>query len=177
MPLASVVVASTGADREDRVALIPALALAVPVVLAFFVLCAFVIAEAAGARPFAVAPDANVAEATAFGDAGQALAFIASGQDPNHRWTVRQDLVDSRGALNLTAIQAAILARRPELVELLLRHGARADDPEGLACLAQAVGKGAELLPSVFGARNTDYYHGPPIGGREALAQCGFPFD
>jgi hypothetical protein len=155
----------------------PSVALAVPVVSAFLALGAFVIAEAAGARPFAVAPAANVSEAMAFGDAGQALVFIASGQDPNYRWTVRQDLVDSRGALHLTAVQAAVLARRPELVEFLLRHGARADDPEGLACLAQAVGRGAELPPSVFGATNTDYYHGPPIGGREALAQCGFPSD
>jgi hypothetical protein len=161
----------------ERISLLPALAVAVPAVVAFLALAVFVVGEAGGAQPFAVAPAANVAEAVVSGDAGQALAFIMLGQDPNQRWPIRRDLLDSRGVVHVTAIQAAILGRRQELVGLMLRHGARPETPEGLACLAQAVEKGEELQPSVFGVADREYYRGPRIGGMEALSRCGFPAD
>jgi len=162
---------------EGEIALLPALALIVPALSAAALLALFVVAEVAGLRPLASAPDANVAEAVAWGDAGQALAFIMSGQDPNERWAIRQDLLDSRGELHVTAIQAAVLSRRSELVALMLRHGGRAENPRGLACLSQAVGIGQLLPSSIFGVVEGDYYNGPQVGGMDALARCGFPSD
>ncbi len=162
---------------EERLSLLPALAVALPAVVAFIALGVFVASEAGGAQPFAVPPGSNVAEAVAWGDAGQALAFIMSGQDPNRRWPIRQDLLDSRGVVHVTAIQAAILARRPEIVGLMLRQGARPETPEGLACLAQAVDLGKQLEPSTFGVADRDYYRGPRISGMEALSRCGLPAD
>ena len=170
------VVERTDVIHEQRLALMPMLALFVPAAAAFIVLATFVTTEAAGFRPFALPPEANVAEALALGDAGQALAFITSGQDPNQRWVVREDLLESR-ELHVTAIQAAILSRHPELVGLLLRHGAQVDTPRGLACLAQSVDMGSALKPSTFGAPDGEYYQGPFIGGEYALARCGFPAD
>jgi hypothetical protein len=160
-------------EASPAAAMMPLLAIALPALCAFMLLVVFVIAEAAGANPIATAPDANVAEAIAFGDAGRALAFIMSGQDPNQRWTVRQDLLDDRGPLQVTAVQAAILSRRWELVELMLRHGARADSPRGLACLSQALGIGERVPPSVFGLPGDTYYEGPRTDGGEALERCG----
>jgi hypothetical protein len=160
-----------------RIALMPAVAATVPAAAAVVLLAIFVTAEAAGLRPFASPPDANVAEAVAWGDAGQALAFIASGQDPNARWTIRQHVLDSHGDLHVTAVQAAVLSRRAELVELMFRHGARPDNPRGLACLAQAVGAAASLPPSVFGVADGEYYRGPSTGDMEAVALCGLPAD
>ena len=164
--------------RSDAVVpLTAALALAAPVLLAFCLLLAFVVAEVAGASPFAIDRPRNVAETAAFGDAAGLLALIAQGQDVNARWEVRQDLLDSRGPQRVTAMQAAILMRRPEAVQLLLRRGARAGQPKELACLAQAVGVGRELPPSVFNAPDGRYYDGSPLGGIDALMRCGIPFE
>ena len=152
--------------RSDAVVpLTAALALAAPVLLAFCLLLAFVVAEVAGASPFAIDRPAGL------------LALIAQGQDVNARWEVRQDLLDSRGPQRVTAMQAAILMRRPEVVQLLLRRGARAGQPKELACLAQAVGVGRELPPSVFNAPDGRYYDGSPLGGIDALTRCGIPFE
>jgi hypothetical protein len=112
-----------------------------------------------------------------FGNAGEVLGFISSGQDPNQRWFIRPNLLDAGGAMHVTAVQAAILARRPEVVSLLLRRGARAENPAALVCLAQVVGKGTELPPDVFGITPTGYYEGPRLGGREALTTCGLLID
>jgi hypothetical protein len=164
-------------NADERLSLLPAMAAVLPVIVAFIALAVFVVCEVGGARPFAVAPDANVAEAVAFGDAAQALGFVMTGQDPNQRWPIRQNLLDSRGVVHVTAIEAAILARRPELVGLMMRQGARPEMPEELACLAQAVHMEKALPPSTFGIAAGDYYRGPLIEGMEALARCGFAAD
>lgn len=164
-------------NADERLSLPLALAAVVPTAVAFIALVTFVVGEAGGAKPYAVAPGANVAEAVAFGDAAQALGLLMAGQDPNQRWPIRRDLLDSRGVVHVTAIQAAILARRPELVGLMLRHGARPEAPEDLACLAQAVDMRKELQPSTFGVADREYYRGPRLSGGDALSQCGFPAD
>jgi hypothetical protein len=182
MKTAAAVAYSEEPDHQDCIPIVAVVAMLVPVVVAFSLLIVFVVAEATGARPFAVAPSANVSEAAAFGNAGEVLGFISSGQDPNQRWFIRPNLLDA-GAMHLTAVQAAILARRAEVVSLLLRRGARAESPAALACLAQVVGRGTELPPDVFGITATDYYEGPRfyegprLSGREALTRCGLLFD
>jgi hypothetical protein len=152
-------------------------AVSVPVVTSFCLLLGFVAAEVTGARPLAVAPPDNVAEAAAFGDAARVLAFIARGDDVNHRWETRADLFDSRGPMRVTAVQAAILQRRAEMVALLMRRGARPDDARALACLAQAVGQERAVPGTIFGAGDARHYDGPVIGGRDAFVACGLPFE
>jgi hypothetical protein len=160
-----------------RVPLAALLAASVPVLAGFSLLLGFVIAEASGARPFARPPAANVAEAASYGEAAGVLGFIARGDDVNQRWDTRADLFDARGPMKVTAVQAAILQRRAEVVALLLRRGARAENPTALACLAQAVGQERELPPSVFGMAERRYYDGPVVGGRDAFVACGLPFE
>jgi hypothetical protein len=159
-----------------RVSLAAVIAVGVPVLAGFCLLLGFVVAEAVGARPFAAPPFDNVSEAAAFGDAARVLAYIARGDDVNRRWGTRADLFDSRGPMTVTAVQAAILMRRPEMVALLLRRGARTDNARALACLAQAVGQERALPASLFGIADARYYDGPVIGGRDAFAACGLPF-
>lgn len=161
--------------RQDTIVPVAVVAGAAPACIAFCLLIGFAIAEASGVPLFAVAPPANVAEAAAYGDAARMLALQSSGQDVNRRWPTRPGLFDASSALEVTALQAAILTRRPEVAMLLLRRGARADNPAGLACLAQALEQGTDLPPAVFGAEARAYYTGPLTGGREALVTCGFP--
>jgi len=160
-----------------RLSVAALVAVSVPVVGLFCLLLGFVAAEVAGARPLAMAPPANVAEAAAFGDAARVLAFIARGADVNQRWDTRTDLFDSRGPMKVTAVQAAILQRRAEMVGLLMRRGARPDDARALACLAQAVGQERALPATIFGVDEVRYYDGPVIGGRDAFEACGLPFE
>src|SRR5438093_4924747 len=107
---------------------VPVVALAAvfaPAVVAFILLAIVVSGESAGFRPFAAQPLHNVAEAAATGDAAFVQAFIVRGGNLDSRWDVARDLLDSRSSLRVTPVEAAILARQPELVGLLLRRGAR----------------------------------------------------
>jgi hypothetical protein len=160
-----------------RIPIVAMAAILVPVSAAFCALLFFVVAEAAGARLFATAPPSNVAEAAALGDAARVVAFIGSGQSPDARWPVRRGLLDSQKPVRVTALQAAILSRSPEIAGLLLRHGAHVEHGESLACLAQADAIDRELPPATFGAAPAEYYRGPMIRGTEALARCGLEAD
>ena len=160
-----------------RVSLAAVIAVSVPVLASFCLLLGFVMAEVTGARPFAEPPFDNVSEAAAFGDAAGVLAFIARGDDVNRRWGTRADLFDSRGPMTVTALEAAILMRRAEMVALLLRRGARPDNARALACLAQAVGQERALPASLFGVADARYYDGPVVGGRDAFAACRLPWE
>jgi hypothetical protein len=160
---------------EEQMAVAPALAIALPIAAALFIIMLFVITEAAGLHLYTFAPAANVAAAVTFGDGARALALIADGQDPDQRWVVEKDAIDSRRALRVTAIAAAMVTRRPEFVGLILRHGAHPDAPARLACLAQAVGLEAEVKSSLSGVREGTYYTGPQLHSIEALDACGIP--
>jgi hypothetical protein len=145
------------AEPTGDVPVVALAAVSAPAV-AVLVLLAFVVGgEYAGLRPFAAEPSHNVAEAAAIGDAAFVQAFIVRGVDLDARWDVGRDLLDSRSSLRVTAVEAAILARQPALVGLLLRHGARSDSPMQTACLVRAVSNGG--------------------GGRDALSECGIPFE
>jgi len=178
MPLSKSVEYLPEVDRAPRIPVVVLVAVGAPVLMAFAGLFLFVAAEAAGAHPFAVPPAANVAEAAAYGDAARMLVLMNEGQDPNNRWEVRQGMFDARKSLHVTALEAAILARRAEVATLLLRRGASAGARgEAFACLAQAVSLGRELPPSTFGAVDREYYSGALIEGVQALSRCGLPLD
>ena len=101
----------------DVMAVAPLLA---PLAAAVWIL----IGWAAGANPFWPVPDLNVAEAAAVRDHAEVVRLIEAGQDPNRTWRVAPDLIDGSEHA-LTALEAAVEIRRLELVQLLLRHGAR----------------------------------------------------
>lgn len=164
-----------GVITGERMAVGPALSVAVPVATALLVIVLFVVTEAAGFHPYTVVPATNVAGAVTYGDGARALALIAEGQDPDERWVVQQDAIDSRRAVRVTAIEAAIVTRHWEFVGLMLRHGAHAKAPSRLACLSQAVGIGAQVKPSLFGVPDAVYYEGPQLHGIDALDACGIP--
>jgi hypothetical protein len=165
----------TGNIVKEQMAIVPALSIALPIAAALFIIMLFVVTEAAGWHPYTVAPAVNVAGAVTYGDGARALALIADGQDPDERWVVERDAIDSGRALRVTAIEAAMLTRRPEFVGLMLHHGAHPDAPSRLACLAQAMGLDAEVKPSLFGVRDGTYYTGPQLHSIEALEACGIP--
>src|SRR2546423_10553648 len=77
------VVVETGTGSRRGATRMAALAcVAVPPVVAFILVAAFVVAEAVGLRPLSVEP-ANVSAAAAGGPAATALPFIAGGAAPN----------------------------------------------------------------------------------------------
>jgi len=97
---------------------------AIPPIVGFVLLAAYVAAEALGFQGLA-RPEANtVAEAAALGHAARALQLIASGQAVNSRFEVRAGILD-RDRHDLTPMDAAILGRHAELVRLLHRSGAQ----------------------------------------------------
>ena len=123
-----------------------ALILVVPPLAGFVVVAGFLLAEASGSRPLSAEPS-NVSEAAATGAAARAIQFIVNGENPNRPWRIREDVLGS-ASYSVDAIDAAILGRRPEIVEVLQQHGAVVVDPPKSACLIRAVGL-PELLPIV----------------------------
>lgn len=79
-----------------------------------------------GAHPFWPWERLTLSEAAALRDAGEVSRLLAEGQDPNRRYEVRRGFLKS-GALHITPMEAAVAARRPEIVQLLLDGGARTD--------------------------------------------------
>lgn len=81
----------------------------------------------------------TLAEAAALRDAGMVARLIDRGQDPNRRSFVRGGIFSD--AVYLTPLEAAVGARRLDIVELLLQSGANADGETrgALVCLALRV--------------------------------------
>jgi hypothetical protein len=81
----------------------------------------------------------TLSEAAALHDQGELVRLIASGNDPNAVYPLRADVLAVRA---LTPLEAAVGARRPEMVELLMGHGATVDSNawRRLHCFAIASG-------------------------------------
>ena len=145
-----------------------------PVLLATVLLLGFIVSEAAGMRLGTFQEPATVSEALALGDAAAAMALIRAGQDPNERSIVSTGVIDSHQPVRVTSLQAAVLARRPEFIALMLRHGARLDESPRLACLVEAIGIAKDVPPAIVGV---DALHDNDVraDGIEALERCGLP--
>ena len=81
----------------------------------------------------------TVSEAAALRDQGEVTRLIASGADPNATYPLRPGVL---AASSLTPLDAAVGARRQEMVDLLIVRGARLDAPawRRLHCFALNTG-------------------------------------
>lgn len=77
---------------------------------------------AVGAEPFWPVHDLTLSEAAAVRDGAEVLRLIEMGHDPNRRWPVREDIIDGERH-DITPLEAAILIRRLQVVEILVRNG------------------------------------------------------
>ena len=66
----------------------------------------------------------TLSEAAGLRDHGEVVRQIAAGADPNQRYALRPDVLS---VSSLTPLEAAVAARRAEVVDLLMLHGARMD--------------------------------------------------
>jgi hypothetical protein len=101
-------------------------ALAGPVVALALIAAAALAATAAGLQPLWPGDELTLAEAALLRDDGDVARLVGLAQDPNERYVVRRNLID-RSAHEMTPLEAAVHAARPEMVRLLLALGARPD--------------------------------------------------
>jgi hypothetical protein len=82
--------------------------------------------------------DVTLAEAAATRNLGEAARLIGLGHDPNRRERVRAGMLADGVELRLTPLEAAVWARRRDVVQLLFDSGALADGErlDVLRCLA-----------------------------------------
>jgi hypothetical protein len=74
-------------------------------------------------HPFWMWEPLNLAEAAALRDRGEVARLLAEGQDPNRTYRIRRGFVRDY-ATRLTPMEAALAARRGEIVEILVDAGA-----------------------------------------------------
>lgn len=114
--------------------------LAVAAVPVAWLLCAtaLVIAAWGGYTPFLTPVDLTLPEAAIVRDHLEVLRQIEAGVDPNRPDRVRANLVRPDES-TLTPLEAAVISRRVETVELLHRQGARIDSATlpSLLCMAE----------------------------------------
>ena len=159
--------------RVDRaVRALPMLVLALPPLAVFVLVGGFFAAESAGLRPLSSEP-ANLSEAVAIGAAARALRLIAAGEDPNQPRPIGDGVLGSI-SYRVDAIDAAILGRRPEMIPVLLEHGAAVTDLHRSVCLVRALGY-PEVLP-LIGAPPDQIERDPSEDVNDALRAClGMP--
>ena len=118
---------------------LPMLALGLPgalVALWSLGLCAMTLA---GASPYWTEQPVNVSEAAALRDAATVVNLIHRGVDPSRPYPVPAGRLFDR-AITVTPLEAAVAARRPEVVDAIL--SARSLDAAGwtaAVCLARSV--------------------------------------
>ena len=113
---------------------------AFPPLVAVAVSAMIVASAAAGASPpFWRGGTLTLSEAVALRDQGDVARLTLAGSDPNAAYTLRPGIL---AAASLTPLEAAVGARRAEMVELLMLHGARVNETSWrrLHCFALASG-------------------------------------
>ena len=130
-------------------------ATAAPAILATALVLLFVGLELSGTTLFAIAPT-NVAEAAGLGLGGETLRRVRTGEDAARSLPVRPEVISSSVKL-VTALEAAVFARRVELVRMLDRRGSIADATvrRHLACLAADL-KARDIVGYLGGADMAD---------------------
>ena len=85
---------------------------------------AFLVMAVWDVHPFWRWEPLNLSEAAALRDRGEVARLLAEGADPNATYRVRRGAVRSY-AMEMTPMDAALAARRDEIVQLLLDGGAK----------------------------------------------------
>ena len=82
----------------------------------------------------------TLAEAAALRDRGEVARLIEAGADPNGEYALRPGVLAVSRA---TPLEAAVLARRAEIVQLLMHEGAAMDEGRWrhLHCIAAEIGE------------------------------------
>ena len=126
-----------GSDRMRRV--LAACAAAPPLVALAINVAILIPGAAGGTPPFWRGGALTLSEAAALHDQGELVRLIAAGSDPNARYALRPGVLAAR---SLTPLEAAVGARRAEVVDLLMLHGATMDANNWtrLHCLAIQTG-------------------------------------
>jgi hypothetical protein len=121
---------------------LPAVCVAIPALVAVSFCGAVVGAAMFGYTPtFWEGGPLTLAEAAALRDQGEVARLIEAGADPNGEFALRPDVLSVSRA---TPLEAAVLARRAEIVELLMHEGAAVDERtwHRLRCVANEIGEG-----------------------------------
>jgi hypothetical protein len=114
---------------------------ATPARVSVAISAAIVVIAATGASPpFWRGGSLTLSEAAALHDQGELVRMIAAGSDPNAVYPLRPGVLAVR---SLTPLEAAVGARRAEMVDLLVLHGATVDAPTWLRLHCFAIGTGA----------------------------------
>jgi Ankyrin repeat len=124
-----------------RLRTLPAVCAAIPALVAVGFCGAVLGAAVFGYTPtFWQGGPLTLAEAAALRDQGEVARLIEAGADPNGEYALRPDVLAVSRA---TPLEAAVLARRPEIVQLLMREGAAVDDRSWphLHCIAADIGQ------------------------------------
>jgi len=124
-----------------RLRTLPALCAAIPSLAAVGFCGAVLGAAAFGYTPtFWQGGPLTLAEAAALRDQGEVARLIEAGADANAEYALRPDVLAVNRA---TPLEAAVLGRRPEIVELLMHEGAAMDERSWrhLHCIAAEIGQ------------------------------------
>jgi hypothetical protein len=138
-----------------------------PGVLLIVTTAAMLVGLSFGADPLWTVEDMTLSEAAALRDNGEVARLIELGEDVNGTSLVRPDILADHSLL-VTPIEAAVAAKRADMVELLLEHGARMDVAmwTRLMCFSSSV-KAEDVLSLLEPRRpeasveNCDFVHVP----------------
>lgn len=119
----------------------PAIAAALPAVALVLVSMALLVSAAAGRHPRLTRLPMNMSEAAAMRDGATIIRLIDEGEDPHAARPIAAGMLFGR-PVTLTPLEAAIAARRAEVVDILLwrTNGADAQTVARARCLAQRDG-------------------------------------
>jgi hypothetical protein len=96
---------------------------ALPAVLLAAATVTWLAAAAFGAHPFWPSESLTLSEAAALRDGGEVARLLATGVDPNGRYSIRGGFL-YKDPVVLTPVEAALAADRPEIVAILVHAGA-----------------------------------------------------
>ena len=103
-------------------------------------------------NPFWAPTMLTLSEAAALRDQAAAVVLLEGGADPDRMYSIRAGITADR-ALELTPVQAAIREDRPEMVDLLLSHGLRANAAQICEWLGFATADGKKDVMAYLRAR------------------------
>ena len=122
---------------------LPTAALCLPGALLIVATAAMLLGLPFGVDPLWQVEPLTLPEAAALHDSGEIVRLIDLGEDPNVAGPVRPDLLRNDAQV-VTPLEAAVGARRADIVELLLENGAVMDAARWtrLMCFAEVIDAG-----------------------------------